>query len=119
MRPGRGRCALGVFTPGLETATVGIACSSVHSRKRALPFSRSTIPVTTTTTITMPATIPANRSLRCEIWALKSDGIKNLRGSRLRLRISFVVDHAEDHRIEHEGCNSCENETTKHGAAKR
>ena len=56
--------ALRALASGSTTATVGIAWLSVHSRRLAPESSRALIPVTTTSTATMPATSPAMPSFR-------------------------------------------------------
>src|ERR1700733_1398415 len=110
--------ALSARASGSTTATVGIAWLSVHSRNLTLASSRARMPVTTTSTATMPATIPTMPNFRRETGELCSMGIYSLRcgggcGALL------PVYHTKNHWNKYQGGDGCENQAADHGAAER
>src|SRR5689334_12278516 len=103
---------------GSVTATVGIACASVHSRSRALASSRDRTPVITTKIRTIPASMPKMPSFRRDTGELCSVGMLHL-----RMRGGFAglppVYHTEHDGNKQQRRDGCEDQPADHGAAER
>src|SRR6185437_14241971 len=107
-----------IFASGRITATVGTACSSVHSFSFSPDCSRARMPVTTTTTSAMPASTPKMPSFRRDSAGVRSVGIRHLR-CRGGFGALFLVYHTENDRNKHERRDRREDQAADHGAAKR
>src|ERR1051326_95833 len=109
---------LRILASGSVTATVGIACSSVHSRRRALASSRERSPVITTKIRTIPASMPKMPSFRRDTGELCSVGMLHL-----RMRDGFAalppVYHTEHDRNKQQRRDGCEDQPTDHRSEER
>src|SRR6185295_5452500 len=87
---------------GSATATVGIACASVHSLSAA-PINAAT---------------PNMPSFRCETGGRGSVGMRHLRWGG-GFGALLLVYHAEHHRDKHQGGDRRKNQPADHGAPER
>src|SRR5450756_154304 len=96
--------ALRTLASGSTTATVGMAWSSVHSRKRALESSRARIPVITTSTAATPATTAKMPNFRRETGGVWSVGMQCLRngGGLGALLLAVSYTHLRAHETRHD-----------------
>src|SRR5689334_20576774 len=108
--------ACSALASGRTTATVGIACSSVHCLSLASLSSRPLMPLMTTSSSATPAVTATSASLRPDI-VTRSSAMRGLR--HLRLRHRPLVHHAEDNGNEHQGCDRRQDQAADDGAAER
>src|SRR5664279_3990673 len=110
--------AFSTLASGSTTATVGMAWSSVHSRKRALESSRARMPVTTTSTAAIPATTAQMPNFRRETGEFWSVGMRSHRSGG-GLGALLLVYHTENHGNKHQRGDRREDQPADHGAAER
>src|SRR3954447_9791791 len=103
---------------GSTTATVGIAWSLVHSRRRAPDSSRARIPLTTTRTAAMPATSPKMPNFRRETGEFCSTGMRSLR-CHGGFGVVLPVYHTENHGNKHQRRDGCKDQAADHRAPER
>src|SRR5664279_4993229 len=102
--------ALSTLASGKITATVGMAWSSVHSRKRALESSRARMPVTTTSTAATPANTAKMPNFRRETGEFCSVGMRGLRNGGDCFGALLLVYHTKNHGNKHQGSHGGEDQ---------
>src|SRR3954469_19510128 len=105
---------LSAFPLGNATATLGIACASVHSLSFALESSRARIPVATISAAPINAATPNMPSFRCETGGGGAWGRGDLRWGG-GFGALLLVYHAEHDRDKHQGGDRRKNQPADHG----
>src|SRR5450631_613291 len=110
--------ALSTLASGSTTATVGTAWSSVHSRNFVPESSRARMPVTTTSSAPITATMPKMPNFRRDTGELCSVGIWRLRYGG-GFGALLLVYHTKNHGDKHQRGDGGKDQPADHGASQR